>query len=366
MTSAWPIPGPPPRDELADQSDARLSGATLSAPPAMAGPAHPGAFELVDGRGVYVRRVDGPPDGVPAWYVHGLAGSSTNWTRLAAVLGAVSPGYLVDLPGAGRSDPPPGGRYSLRADAALVSELIGDLTGGPVHLLGNSLGGIVATALAARFPHRVRSLTLISPAVPDLRLQRDRGADPRLAVVMVPGTGPVASRRLAAIDAMQRAKGMGELCFGEPDSLTDQDYAAAASDLAWRGALPWAHTATVSSLRALIRTYLRAGKSSFRSAAASISVPTLVVWGTRDRLVDARLARPTADAFPDGRLLMVAGSGHVAQMEHPALVADAVLALWQDAGDPVARAVDSGDRAATTGAGAPLRNERPTVGTSKP
>jgi len=88
---------------------------------------------------------------------------------------------------------------------------------------------------------------------------------------------------------------------------------------------------TIFSLRALIRSYLRPGRWSFAAAARAVRVPTLVMWGTRDKLVDVRLAQPTSALFPDGRLLVIAGSGHVAQMEHPGPTAAAVAALWEDA-----------------------------------
>jgi len=60
-----------------------------------------------------------------------------------------------------------------------------------------------------------------------------------------------------------------------------------------------------------------------------VTVPTLVVWGTRDRLVDVRLAKRTAAAFPRADLLVLPGCGHVAQMEDPQTTARGVLALWE-------------------------------------
>lgn len=242
---------PATRDEVADFSTATLADFEGEVPGVADEPAS-GWTELVDGRGVFIRRTRtagnapaDPPGGHDAWYVHGLAGSSLNWTSLAGALSARATGYLVDLPGHGRSDPPPRGRYSLVGDAALLAELIARRSAGPVHLVGNSLGGIVCTALAARHPELVASLTLISPAVPDFRLTRDRGADPILAVLLMPGTAGLAIRRLRAISPMARARGMGQLCFGDPTRLTDADYAAAAADLSWRESLPWAHLATV-------------------------------------------------------------------------------------------------------------------------
>lgn len=371
-TQVWPTRGPAARDELAAWSTATLSDTEPGAVPGFGRPQPPGWTELVRGRGMYIRRRPGPRDTTPAWYIHGLAGSSTNWTRLAAALSPAATGYSVDLPGHGRSDPAPRGHYSLQADAELIAATIEQVSGGPVHLVGNSFGGIIATLLTAARPDLVRSLTVISPAVPDLRLTGDRGADPRLGLLLVPGTAGLAYRRLATISPLSRARGMGELCFGNPDLLSDAEYELAAEDLAWRSGLPWVFSATIGSLRALMAGYLRRGPSSFPVAAARVTVPTLVVWGTRDRLVDVRLARPTAEAFPRAELLILPGCGHVAQMEDPQTTARGVLALWERtvAGDG-GRDGGSGaevpiDQATTerAEAGAPLQAEHGAVATS--
>jgi pimeloyl-ACP methyl ester carboxylesterase len=212
-----------------------------------------------------------------------------------------------------------------------VAAVIGQVSGGPVHLVANSYGGVVATLLAARRPDLLRTLTVISPAVPDLRLTRDRGSDPRLGLLLLPGTARLAHQRLASIPPAARARGMGELCFGHPEVLTDQDHEIAAAEHAWRARLPWTHAATVRTLRALMAGYLRRGPASFARAAAAVTVPTLVVWGTRDRLVDVRLSRRAAAAYPRATLLVLAECGHVAQLEDPETTARGILALWQSA-----------------------------------
>lgn len=335
MTSAWPTAGPTVRDELDALSTAVLAQLGDAIPGVSEEPP-PGWTELVDGRGVYLRRTppvrsaDRSPDG---WYVHGLAGSSANWTSVAGALASRSTGYLVDLPGHGRSDPPSGGHYSLLADAELLAVLIRRRSPGPVHLVANSMGGVIATALAARYPELVVTLTLISPAVPDLRLTRDRGADPLLALLLMPGTTRPALRRLGSIGAAARARGMGALCYGDPTLLSDGDYEVAAADLEWRERLPWGHRSTVGALRALLRSYFRRA-GSFWTDAAAVRVPTLIIWGTRDRLVDVRLAERTAAAFPQSSLLVLRGVGHTAQMEAPLPTARAVAQLWAGAGAP--------------------------------
>lgn len=329
--------GPRPRDELAAWSDAALADFEAGRIPGYDEPSPQGDTHLVGGAGVFVRRTPGPQDAPHSWYVHGLDGASGNWDRLAAALSGVSTGFAPDLPGSGRSDPPPAGRYSLLREADLVAMLITRVSGGPVHLVGNSRGGIVATLLAARHPDLVRTLTLISPAVPDLRLIGERGADPRLALVLLPGTLRRAERALTAIGPADRARGMAVACFGEPEALTAADLAAAEREILRRADLPWTGRATVQSLRSLIRAQLRPGRWSFSSAARSIAVPVLVVWGTRDRLVDVRLARRTAAAFHDARLLVLARTGHIAQMERPVATARAMVALWRHAGVPQPR-----------------------------
>jgi hypothetical protein len=122
---------------------------------------------------------------------------------------------------------------------------------------------------------------------------------------------------------------MGELCFGHPELISEQDYAVAAAEHAWRSGLPWTHAATIGSLRALMTSYLRRGAASFAPAAAAVTVPTLVVWGTRDRLVDVRLSRSAAAAYPRATLLVLAECGHVAQMEDPRSTARGMVAHWQ-------------------------------------
>ena len=329
---AWPSQGPPNRDELADWSTFSLAGEPadpLGVIPALGAPAPEGWIELIDGRGVFVRRRPGPVTQTPVWFVHGLGGASTDWTRLSAALAPFATGYSLDLPGSGRSDPPPSGTYSPLADADLVAAAIDQVTGGPVQLVGNSYGGLVATLLAARRPDLVQTLTVISPAVPDLRLTLDRGADPRLGLLLLPGTTGLAHNRLSAIEPMARARGMGDLCFGHPELITDDDYLVAAAEHDFRAALPWTYSATLGTLRGLMSAYLRPGPASFAAAAARISAPTLVIWGTRDRLVDVRLSRRAAAAYQRAGLLILAECGHVAQMEDPESTARGVLALWR-------------------------------------
>src|SRR5256885_12461313 len=102
----------------------------------------PGRPVALDGLVPYVRETPATtPYAEPALYVHGLGGSSANWTDLAGLLAHRFAGQAIDLPGFGRSDP--ARSYSVPAVAGRVIRWIEYSDRGPVHLFGNSLGGAV-------------------------------------------------------------------------------------------------------------------------------------------------------------------------------------------------------------------------------
>ncbi|MCW0216220.1 MAG: alpha/beta hydrolase [Pseudonocardia sp.] len=291
-------------------------------------PAWPGRTVPSGGVTLHVRETPGA-DEAEAVYVHGLSGSATNWTDLAGLLAPRAAGVAVDLPGFGYSRPLPSGDYSPAAHAdALLCWLAG--RGKPVHLVGNSLGGMVATMVAARRPELVRTLTLVSPAFPDRRPDPRRMSDPRMALAMIPGIGRRARAQLAAAPPRARAEQVMALCFGDPTRATDARLDETAAEMVARGRQPWAGEAVSLTTKGMFASW--AGRGLWTTA-ARVPVPTLVVWGDRDRLISPRLAGRTARTFPDARLLMLTGVGHIAQIEVPDRVAAAVAALWDEAGD---------------------------------
>jgi pimeloyl-ACP methyl ester carboxylesterase len=291
-------------------------------------PPWPGREVTAGGVTLHVRETPGP-DGTHAVYVHGLGGSATNWTDLAALLGTRAAGTAVDLPGFGRSRPPAGFDFTPAAHAdALLCFLAG--RNQPVHLLGNSLGGAVALSVAARRPELVRTLTLVSPAMPDRRPDPRRMADVRLGLALVPGwIGERARAGLAAITPRMRAEQTIRVCFGDPSSVPEHRIVEAAEEVELRNGLAWAREAGERTAKAMVASWWWG--ASLWAVAARVQAPTLVVWGDRDRLVSPRLAARTAATIPRARLLMLAGVGHVAQIEAPEAVARAVAGLWDRA-----------------------------------
>jgi pimeloyl-ACP methyl ester carboxylesterase len=307
---------------------ARLSEAPLP-PLDQSIPPWPGESVRLAGTDVFVRRTPGPAGGgEPALYLHGLGGASTNWTDLAALLAGRLDAEAPDLPGFGHSAPPPRRNYSLEAQARLAAELIERRGRGPVHLFGNSMGGAVAVLLAATRPELVRTLTLVSPAMPDLRPRR--GSDPVLPLLLLPGADRLVGRRLIRMPPEARVRALLMLCYADPSRVPPNRLAEAAADVRHRNELPWATDALARALRGLIGAYFVRGPRSLWRLAARITAPTLVVWGAEDRLVDVSLAPRTALAIPDARLLVLPRIGHTAQLEDPETVARAILGLLED------------------------------------
>ncbi|GGM18503.1 alpha/beta fold hydrolase [Dactylosporangium sucinum] len=323
---------------------------TVSSPEKL--PDHwPGRAVDLDGRVAFVRDTPATAPGAePAVYVHGLGGSSTNWTDLAGVLAPRLDGQAIDLPGFGYS-----GRarsYSLTAMAQHIVRWIEVSDRGPVHLFGNSMGGAAAVKAAAVRPDLVRSLTLISPAMPFLDPRRSLQG--RLVpLLLLPNAARLARTRMSAMEPELLADMVIESCYADPGRYPEQRRLEAIEEARLRHTVPWYAEAYVGSLRGLVGSFLRAylpGEGSIWRAAARITAPTLVIAGRQDRLVDIRTAPQVAQLIADSRLMMLEGVGHVAQMEVPRTVARAVFGLLDElaarpAGEPVAERLRTGVRA---------------------
>lgn len=307
---------------------ARLATEELLPPEGSLSPPWPGRVLKLDGADVYIRDTPSQvPDSEAAFFVHGLGGSSQNWTDLAGLLSARLEGQALDLPGFGRSAPAP--RYGQAAMSNRIVRWIEDSGRGPVHLIGNSLGGAVCVRVAAVRPDLVRTLTLISPAMPFLDPRRSLQG--RLVPLLaIPRVDRIAARRMAAIDPADLAVQVLRACYADPNRIPDQRLAEAIAEARRRTEVDHFATAYVGALRGLVLSFLRAqlpGPGSLWAMARRIVAPTLVIGGMRDQLVDVRVAPRVARAIPDSRLLLLPDVGHVAQMEVPRTVARAIFAL---------------------------------------
>ncbi|MER5864000.1 alpha/beta hydrolase [Kitasatospora sp. NPDC002040] len=279
----------------------------------------------VPGAVLAVRGPAAADDGLPpALFVHGLGGSGENWTELVAELSGDLSAETVDLPGCGWSAPPEDGNFSLSGHVRAVIGYLEAAGRGPVHLFGNSLGGAVAVRLAALRPDLVRSLTLISPALPELPPQRTAWPTGLLAV---PGVPSLLRRTRPGGDVEQAIRDLLALVYGDPAAVRPAQWERAVAEYRRRSGLPYSLAALAGSARGIVSAYTERGEQSLWRQAGQVKAPVLLVYGLRDKLVSYRSARRACAAFADARLLVLPEAGHVAMLEHPELVARSVREL---------------------------------------
>ncbi len=287
----------------------------------------PGELVPVGAGEVFVRSAPAAGGAEPALFVHGLGGSATNWTDLMDVLrqppdderdGPPLACEAVDLPGFGFSPVPADGDYSVDARARAVCDLIDRRGNWPVHLIGNSMGGAVSVRVAARRPDLVRSLTLISPALPDLR---PRLLPMRLVLMCTPSAGPWLLNRALKMPSESRTSIVIKDCYADPTLAHPLRVAGEAAELARRDELGYAGEVLLYSARGLVAEYMRRGRRSLWRDAVKVTAPTLVIYGSHDRLVRPAMAALAARSFRGARVVVLPRMGHVAMMERPDLVA---------------------------------------------
>jgi pimeloyl-ACP methyl ester carboxylesterase len=259
--------------------------------------------------------------------LHGVPGSSAVWRGVAAVLGPAATVLRPDLAGFGGSALPADAEQLLApAQAAHVLRAMDAAGVERAVVAGHDFGGPVAAHLWALAPERVTALALLSTnAFPDTPVPFP------LSTVRWPVVGRGAARVLFSAPSVA---GMVAAGTGRPWQWPD--VRAAVGGRAQRRA-----TASVfaASLRRLEELY-----APVQQVLRTVTVPTLVAWGTRDPFFPVELGRRTAALVPGARFVVHDGAGHFLPQERPEEVARELAAL---AALSPARAPRARDRAGT-------------------
>jgi pimeloyl-ACP methyl ester carboxylesterase len=266
--------------------------------------------------------VDGPVhyadfggEGRPIVLVHGLGGSHLNWLLVAPRLAAHGRVLALDLAGHGRT--PSLRRARVGANRRLLDGFIRTVAGGPAVLVGNSMGGYLALAEAAAAPELVRALVLVDAAVP---LARGGPPDGHVAALFAGLSLPLVGEALMLArwwrGPERSLRGLLALCGIDPARVDPDAFEAHLALAEERHGLRRAAARDfLAAQRSLMGRLVR--RRRFFRMVASISAPTLILQGDRDRLVRVAAARALAAARPDWRLEVLDGLGHVPQLEDP-------------------------------------------------
>ena len=261
--------------------------------------------------------------GEPMVLVHGLGGSHVNWLAVGPPLAEHFHVVAPDLAGFGLT-PPAGRSCSVTANAALLTAYLEQI-GRPVVLVGNSMGGAIAMLVAARSPHLVERLVLVDPALPaPLRGMPDLTVLGAFAAYAIPGLGEAYVRRRAErLGPEGMVRETMRICTVDMSRIP-ADVLQAHIELARRRrAFAYPVDAYLEAARSLVR--LLALRRRMLATMRSITVPTLLLQGDKDRLVDLSAAQAAARACPSWRFEVFADIGHLPMLEAPQRFVDSVL-----------------------------------------
>ena len=224
-------------------------------------------------------------DATPIVFLHGVGSDKSVWRPQLENFRRERRAVAFDYPGYGESDSAPEG--TTRDDyATTILAAMTELGISRAHVCGLSLGGVVAIAMHHAWPKRIASLILADTFAehPD-------------------GQG-IYDRSIAASDDLRAlAEARVDFLLGQP-------------------ADPLVRSEVVETMARIDPAAYRIGAEAVWLAdqadrAAKIAVPTLVLCGSEDKVTPPELSIALADLIAEARIEMIAGAGHISNLEHP-------------------------------------------------
>ena len=229
--------------------------------------------------------------------LHGYGESLLAYRGLITPLARRFSVVAVDLPGSGLSEKP-AGPYTLESMVARLSRALDGWINGPVIVVGHSMGGEIAAALAMERPDRIIKVILIAPAGKGLGMgladEPFSNQQQNLA-----GWSVKAREFLVPVE--------DEEWLADPAEMTE----AARSD---------------SASRRAAESYLRDFDfAALKDRFNQLKQPTLLIWGRLDPLIPIEIGRQIAEDLPDGRFVEIGNSWHRPHVEQPERVTREIL-----------------------------------------
>ena len=246
---------------------------------------------VADGTRIHYE-VTGRPGATPILMIQGLGASKNAWTLQRIAMATRFRSISLDNRGAGRSDKPtqPFTLEQMADDAIAVLDAAGIET---AHVVGASMGGVISQIIAVKYPHRVRSLTLVCTACRN---------------------HPWRQELLQSWAHTAEKKGMIEV--GKEAAqwvMSPRSFRRLVPAFTWMGplaALRPRHS-FVSQIQAILDT-----REDLVDELSSITVPTMVIVGNQDILTPRGDSDEIAERIPNAELVVISGAAHGLMMEH--------------------------------------------------
>jgi len=277
----------------------------------------PGTFIDIEGaRMHYVDQGSGPV----VVLIHGLGGSSRNFSPIADELAGSHRVIAIDRPGSGYSGRPVTRSSTLTDQAAVIAAVLERLDIEPAIVVGHSLGGAVALAVALDHPRMVSRLVLLAPATTPFELE-------------APLDSPMLERRwfqrlLAWTIAVPASRHFADDTLGrifQPQPVPE-DFATVGGGLLARR--PGQVMSNFSDLLAL-----NAGLDKYRARYAQLTVPVSVIYGEDDAILETELHLGALQELPMVSIERLPGVGHMVAHASPERVLALIRGLTSQPGD---------------------------------
>jgi len=248
---------------------------------------------VADGTRIHYE-VTGRPGATPILMIQGLGASKNAWNLQRIAMATRFRSISLDNRGAGRSDKPtqPFTLEQMADDAIAVLDAAGVET---AHVVGASMGGVISQIIAVKYPHRVRSLTLVCTACRN---------------------HPWRQELLQSWAHTAEEKGMIEV--GKEAAqwvMSPRSFRRLVPAFTWMGplaALRPRHS-FVSQIQAILDT-----REDLVDELSSITAPTMVIVGNQDILTPRGDSEEIAERIPNAELVVISGAAHGLMMEHSA------------------------------------------------
>jgi pimeloyl-ACP methyl ester carboxylesterase len=259
----------------------------------------PSQFVAIDGMQVHVRDEGPRDDPTPIVLLHGTSSSLHTWDGWARELSTQRRVLRLDLPGFGLTGPRPDGVYTLDSYAAFMRAVLDRFDIRRCVLVGNSFGGTVSIVTVLAMPERVEKLVLVDSGGYTLAgVSMPIGF--RLANIPILNQLTAVTLPRAVIESSVRN------VYGDPakvtEELIDRYYEI---------------TLRAGNRHALVERFRQVPMGGIPERIPEVKVPTLILWGGRDRLAPPDRARWFERDIAGSRLVMFDDLGHVPQEEDP-------------------------------------------------
>ncbi|WP_046468318.1 alpha/beta fold hydrolase [Allosalinactinospora lopnorensis] len=283
----------------------------------------------VHGTRVHVLRAGAAPEapaGAPTQLlVHGMGGAAWHWLDVLRPLTAHGPVIAPDLPGHGRTRPPRRHATGVRVNARFLRAFTSTLGLDRVVLHGHSAGGLVSLLFTALAPERVERLVLVDPALPAPLSSRASfcwQTVGRAALFLVLSVGRPWFRLFSKVPNyfLEQARGQSakrlRMTLGVPGNISPELTELITEDRELILTQPWRLDATLATWTTSTEE-MYVARRALETTIARVAVPTLLLWGARDRI----MRRPVIDRVtvlrPDWELHVFETAGHLPQWEAP-------------------------------------------------